>query len=291
MLINAANLANLYTGYKTAFQGAFVGVTPDYTKVATVVPSTTRAENYSWMGQFPKVRQWIGDRQVKNLSAFTYTITNKDWEVTVGVPRNDIEDDSYGIYTPLMAEMGGSAASHPDELVFGLLAAGFSTPCYDGQFFFDTDHPVGAGFVSNLQAGAGAPWFLLDTSRSLKPIIFQDRKKPKFEALVKDDDANVFFKKEYIYGCDARYNVGFGFWQMAFASKATLDQGNFNAAIAAMLSLKGDEGRPLGVKPRLLVVGPALRDKANEVVLSQKLANGADNPNYKVVEVLVVPWI
>lgn len=291
MLINAANLGNLYVGFKTAFKTAFEGVQPMFEKVATTVTSTTRSENYAWMGQFPRLREWIGDRQVKNLTSFTYTITNKDWEATVAVPRNDIEDDSFGVYTPLMSEMGLSARTHPDELVFALLVAGFATNCYDGQFFFDTDHPVGAGFVSNMQSGAGSPWFLLDTSRSLKPIIFQERKKAKFEALISDTDPNVFHRKEYIYGVDSRYNVGFGFWQMAFGSKATLDQTNFNAAIAAMMSFKNDEGRPLGVRPTLLVVGPGLRDKANEVVLQQKLANGADNPNYKVVEVLVCPWL
>lgn len=291
MIINAANLGNLYVGFKTAFKTAFEGVQPMYEKVATTVTSTTRSENYAWMGQFPRLREWIGDRQVKNLASFTYTITNKDWEATVAVPRNDIEDDSYGIFTPLMSEMGLSARTHPDELVFTLLAAGFASPCYDGQYFFDTDHPVGDGTVSNMQSGAGSPWFLLDTSRSLKPIIFQERKKAKFEALTSDTDPNVFHRKEYIYGVDSRYNVGYGFWQMAFGSKATLDQANFDAAIAAMMSFKNDEGRPLGVKPTLLVVGPALRDKANAVVLSQKLANGADNPNYKVVEVLVCPWL
>lgn len=291
MLINAANLGNLYVGFKTAFKTAFEGVQPMFEKVATTVTSTTRSENYAWMGQFPRLREWIGDRQVKNLTSFTYTITNKDWEATVAVPRNDIEDDSFGVYTPLMSEMGLSARTHPDELVFALLVAGFASNCYDGQYFFDTDHPVGTGTVSNMQSGAGSPWFLLDTSRSLKPIIFQERKKAKFEALTSDTDANVFHRKEYIYGVDSRYNVGFGFWQMAFGSKATLDQTNFNAAIAAMMSFKNDEGRPLGVRPTLLVVGPGLRDKANEVVLQQKLANGADNPNYKVVEVLVCPWL
>lgn len=291
MLINQANLANLYTGFKATFQKAFEGVQPMYEKVATTVPSTTRSENYAWMGSFTRMREWIGDRVVKNLSNFTYTITNKDWEATVSVPRNDIEDDSYGVYSPVMSEMGLSARTHPDELVFGLLADGFDSPCYDGQYFFDSDHPVANGTVSNLQSGSGSPWFLLDCSRAIKPIIFQLRKAAKFQALVKDDDANVFWKKEYIYGCDSRYNVGFGLWQMAFGSKATLDQTNFDLAIAAMMSTKNDEGRPLGVKPTLLVVGPSLRDKANAVVLSQKLANGADNPNYKVVDVLVCPWL
>ena len=41
--------------------------------------------------------------------------------------------------------------------------------CYDGQNFFDTDHPVGEQgsqeTVSNVQTGAGPAWYLLDTTR------------------------------------------------------------------------------------------------------------------------------
>ncbi|WP_261945385.1 Mu-like prophage major head subunit gpT family protein [Paenibacillus melissococcoides] len=35
--------------------------------------------------------------------------------------RNDIEDDTIGLYNPIVQDMGQSAAAHPDELVFGLL--------------------------------------------------------------------------------------------------------------------------------------------------------------------------
>ena len=42
----------------------------------------------------------------------------------------------------MFSEMGQAAVRHPEELVFGLLASGFAASCYDGQFFFDIDHPV-----------------------------------------------------------------------------------------------------------------------------------------------------
>lgn len=61
-------------------------------------------------------------------------------------------------------------------------------------------------------------WHLLCTRRSLKPFIFQERKKAKFTALTKDTDENVFMWDEYLYGVDARDGVGYGFWQMAYGS-------------------------------------------------------------------------
>ena len=45
--------------------------------------------------------------------------------------------------------VGESAALHPDELVYGLLANGFTEKCYDGKAFFATDHPVGKDKASN----------------------------------------------------------------------------------------------------------------------------------------------
>ncbi|CAH8721337.1 Mu-like prophage major head subunit gpT family protein [Paenibacillus melissococcoides] len=61
-------------------------------------------------------------------------------KLTVGVDRNDIEDDTIGLYNPIVQDMGQSAAAHPDELVFGLLLKGFKEKCYDKQPFFSDKH-------------------------------------------------------------------------------------------------------------------------------------------------------
>lgn len=291
MIINQANLVSLTTAFKTSFQEGFNSYTPRYDRVATIVPSTTRQESYNWLGQWPRIREWIDERQVQNLSQFSYSIKNKDFETTVAVPRNDIEDDQYGTYTPLMRELGFAAKVHPDELVFGLLAAGFAEKCFDSQYFFDTDHPVGDDLISNMQAGAKTPWFLLDTSRSLKPLIFQERKKYKFTPLVREEDPNVFWKKEYVYGADGRSNAGFGFWQMAFGSKLDLTKDNFAAAKAAMTSFKSEQGRPLGIRPTLLVVGPSLEQVALDLIKAERSANGATNTLANSVDIEVSPYL
>lgn len=296
LIINKGTLSALFTGIQTAFNKGFRGITPLWMQVATLVPSTTKEEKYAWLGQFPRLREWIGDRQIKSIAAHDYSIKNKKFESSVAIPRDDIEDDSYGVFMPLFQEMGHAAATHPDELTFALLNAGFTTTCFDGQFFFDTDHPVGdqegaATSVSNMQAGAGAPWFLLDLSRPLKPIIFQKRRDYALKAMNQPEDEAVFMRDEYRYGIDARANVGFGFWQQAFGSKADLTQANFDLAMAAMMGFKSDEGRPLGVKPTHLVCGPSRRAEALTVVQNERLANGESNKNYKAVDVLVVPWL
>lgn len=296
LVINASTLRNLYVGFKASFQQGLGQAGPMWDRVATRVPSTTREEKYGWLGKVPNIREWIGDRVIQNMMAHDYSIRNKDWELTIAVSKPDIEDDNLGLYGPMFTEMGLSVGAHKDMLVFALLKAGFATACYDGQYFFDTDHPVldEAGVpqsVANTDGGAGAAWFLIDGSRALKPIIYQERKAFQFVALDKEDDPNVFFKKEYVYGSDGRDNVGFGFWQFAWGSKQTLDAAHYETARAALSGMKGDYGRPLGLKPNLLVVGPTLEGAARKLLINEKDAAGADNPWKGTAEPLVVPWL
>tara|TARA_A100001391_G_scaffold50885_1_gene30956 strand:- start:33823 stop:34719 length:897 start_codon:yes stop_codon:yes gene_type:complete len=297
MDINNSNLNSLYTGFSAAFTGGFKGVAPLWSRVATRVPSTTSENEYGWLKDLPGFREWLGDRIVKSIEADGYKIKNRHFENTVGVNRDHIEDDNLGIYSPLFSELGRLAAVFPDELVWALLKDGFATECFDGQFFFDTDHPVldadgEIQSVSNTGGGSGTPWFLLDTSRALKPLIFQERK--TFNKLVrkdKDEDDNVFHRNEFIYGSDGRCNVGFGFWQMAYGSKQTFNAAAYGAARAAMGSFKGDHGRPLGIMPNLLVVPPSLESAARKVLNSEYAAGGETNEWKGTAELLVVPWL
>jgi phage major head subunit gpT-like protein len=299
MIINQGNLSRLYTGFKTSFNEGLGMAKSMYERIATVVPSSTREEKYGWLGKVPRFRKWVGDRVIQNIMAHDYAIKNEPYEVTIGVDRDDIDDDQYGVYSALFKEMGFATAAHPDELVWALAQAGFGGSlglCYDGQFFFDTDHPVidengDTISVANTDGGAGSPWFLLDTNRPLKPIIFQRRKNYDFQAMNKPDDTNVFMRKEFIYGVDARVNVGFGFWQFAWGSKQALDATNYAAAREALTGMKGDYGRPLGVMPNLLVVGPSGESAGRKLLNSEVNAAGATNEWKGTAELLVVPWL
>lgn len=293
MIIDRGNLAGLYVGYRTLFNKALDLTKPMWDKVATESPSTTGSEIYEWLGSFPRLREWIGERQIKNLAGHDYTIKNKDFESTVAVPRNAIADDQYGVYNPMFEDMGQSAALWPDTLVFPLLKKGFTEKCYDGKTFYATDHKVGKLTVSNKgtakltqasflagraammgvkdeegnslnivpdllvvpptleaqarlilfadqidgttnitkgmaellvvpeMAGDDTAWHLLCTKKAIKPLIFQKRQAPKFVKKDADTDDNVFFKKEFLYGADARGNAGFSFWQLAYGSTGT----------------------------------------------------------------------
>ncbi len=293
MLINATSLDLVFTGFKTVFAGAFDSAPSHFQEIATTVTSTGREELYGWLGEFPALREWLGDRIVHNLEAHDFTIKNRKFEATVSVNRDNLEDDKVGVYKPMFQEMGRGARQHPDKLVFSLLASGASTPCYDGQNFFDTDHPVTVDgvetSVSNYATGGGPMWVLLDTSRAVKPIIWQERVGYQLQHLARDNDEHVFMKDEYLYGIRARVNAGFGLWQMAHASKAVLDAANYEAARQAMMDLTDANGDPLGIVPDTLVVGTGLEGDARRLI-KKAITGGDTNEWADSAKLIITPW-
>ncbi len=300
-LVTPALLTALFTGFKTEFEQGKSEAMPQFNKIASVIKSTSASNTYGWLGKFPSLAKWIGDRNIQSMKSQAYTITNDDYESTVGVDRNDIEDDNLGVYSPIFKEMGNAAAIHPDEMIFPLLAAGFTTLCYDGQNYFDEEHPVypnadGTGTAvstANMAADVdytGDAWYVLDTSKALKPLIFQERKKPNLLAMTKMDDEAVFTRKEYRYGVDCRDAAGFGFWQLAFANKRALTPDNLWDSIEKMRSFTADGGRKLGIKPTMLVV-PASMEKLATRMLERELDSNSSNELKGRVELLVADYL
>lgn len=297
MIVNRESIQAAFVGLKTLFNNAFAAAQTTWSRIAMESPSSTAEENYSWLSSFPKMRRWIGAKVVKNLSAYRYVVVNEDFEATIAVRRNDIEDDRLGIYKPQAESAGASAAQWPDEIVYEAVNGAFQNVCFDGQPFFDTDHPVGDAMVSNMtdkplsvaslalaKAGYGASrtamkqfkdeegrslnvnpnillvgpaledtgrllltqdkladgsqnpykgtaelvvdgriesdtfWCLLDTTKPVKPFIYQPRKKPVFVQQTSMDSPDVFNLAEYKFGAEARGAAGYGFWQLAFGS-------------------------------------------------------------------------
>ena len=297
MNINAATLTALQQGFNAAFLQGFGSTQPSWNSVAMRVPSTADIENYGWMKDLPGMREWVGQRVVHNLETSGAQLKNKHYEHTIGVDRNNIEDDKLGIFGPMFSMQGEIVARHPDELVWGLLPTGFATKGFDGQYFFDTDHigytATGAeASWSNTGGGAGAPWFLMDLSRNfMKPLIFQDRRKAEFVSLNRATDINVFMDRQFLFGVDARHVAGFGFHQLAYGSKAALDVAAFSAGRLALETQRRPDGSPLPVLATHLVCGPSRRAEAEALLKKEFLAGGENNLNYKAVELVINPWL
>jgi len=63
-------------------------------------------------------------------------------------------------------------------------------------------------------------WFVLSTKGVVKPVILQSRTPIEFAALEADSESG-FMRDEYVYGVRARYNAGYGLWQMAYGSQVS----------------------------------------------------------------------
>lgn len=142
MLINKSSIQSIFIGLKTVFDKAFQEAPAQWQQTAMLVPSTAGQNDYAWLSNYPRMRKWVGEKYFKVLSAFKYSIVNDDFEVSVRVKRNDIEDDQLSIYTNHAQMAGFSARQLPDEIVAELKNNAFINKCYDGQPFYDTAHPV-----------------------------------------------------------------------------------------------------------------------------------------------------
>ena len=181
-----------------------------------------------------------------------------------------------------------------------LIKQGFNKKCYDGQPFFSPSHVVTVGTeeatVSNVQLPVEEEdekplWILLDTTRPINPFIWQERVPYEFQQLTDEDKSISFMTDEFFYGIRGRGNMGYGFWQMAFASKQNLTTENFNDLYNRMCSQVNDSGRPLRIKPSILLVGMKNREQAFNIAKAQTLDNMKPNPNYGLVEVIVTPFL
>jgi len=118
MIINQNALTGLYKALATIYNEAFANTPSFYQKIAMIVESETRENVYAWLGDFPSMREWLGDRVIKDLEAFTYTIVNKDFETTIEVDRNDIEDDQIGLYQARIKGLAQAAKRHRTSWCF-----------------------------------------------------------------------------------------------------------------------------------------------------------------------------
>lgn len=97
-------------------------------------------ETYPWLGMTPAMREWIGGRQAKGFISNAIEVRNKHYEATIQFLLKDLRRDKTGQVRVRIGELAERAATHWASLLSTLITGGAATVCYDGQYFFDTDH-------------------------------------------------------------------------------------------------------------------------------------------------------
>lgn len=149
MIVNGANLNAIFLNLSKAFNLTFNDTQVEYPDIAMVIPSNGAYQDYRWLSNFPQMKEWVGKKNIAKLSEYDYVIRNKNYEATIEVLRDNIEDDQLGIYKPQAESAAWSAKQHPDEIVFEAANAVFTAKCYDGQPMVSNNHKVGKTTVSN----------------------------------------------------------------------------------------------------------------------------------------------
>lgn len=236
-------LAALKTRLYKDFQSAMTAAPAHSQRLGlyTVIDSDTEFNTYNWLAAMAGMREWLGPRIVESFKERSFTIYNKHYEKTLEVNADQLDDSPMTAVADASLRMAiflEGARKLEDDLLFnpsstamgaisGLLALATTSTCYDGQFFFDTDHPTdldGTGTQSNYESTAFA-----------------------------------------------------------------LTSANFQTARARMMGYKGENGRPLGIMPNLLVVPPALEKAAHDIVTAEFGSSGATNIQRGMAQVAVVP--
>jgi len=297
MNLTSANLQALFKAYNANFQQGFSSLGEQgalYEQFCTVVPSSTAVEVYPWLKALPRMREWLGDRIVHSLEGSEFSIKNRKFELTEGVPRDSIDDDTYGLWSPVFQEFGRSSREHPNELAVETLEA--NPLCYDGQNLFDTDHPVldesGAEIsVSNDLGGSGDAWYVMDLTRVIKPVVFQRRRDYNFRAITDLNDTQVFMTDQFLFGVDARVNAGPGLWQLVVRSNQEFNAENYAAARTALQKMKGDYGRPLALRHSHTMVPTNLEGMAAQVLKAELTTGGQSNVWAGTSQLIMNPWL
>lgn len=161
----AQKLINAEVMFSAAFQEGVAalkdGVDIIWPQKATKVSMPGTEESvYGYLAEMPLFRLWQGERQPKRLKTGSYSLRVQDYEFSYEVSRNDIKYDRFGIVSQHFVGAGVAQRRFYEDLINATQAAGKTTICADGQFFYDTDHPQGLD-------GSGTTFSNLNTAKTL----------------------------------------------------------------------------------------------------------------------------
>lgn len=153
MIITQENLSIFRSAITVKFKDGLKSDPPmDENQFATVTTSTTGIEKYPMTAFMDDIKKWVGPRKVGSLSAKLLQVENEDYEVTIGVPKNDLEDDSYGIYNNIAEGKGRQCRALWGRL--GVAALTANGNWLDGSAFFLTTRKYGKNTINNKTTSA-----------------------------------------------------------------------------------------------------------------------------------------
>lgn len=119
-------------------------------KIGIYVPSDEEVEHYTHFGAVPRMGvRGEGGRPADRPKPYDWQIRNLKYTAGIDIPLDWLRRDKTGEVVDAISSLAQTANSHWLELTTSLLEGGVSSVCYDGQYFFDTDHAESGTNQSN----------------------------------------------------------------------------------------------------------------------------------------------
>ncbi len=115
-----------------------------------IIDSDQDSEEYAWLGMVPQLTEKKGEKKFSQLRETDWIVDNVEYQGGIVLPKKHILYDKTGQVRVRVNEMADRARAQWYSLIAPLIVNGPAALCYDGQYFFDTDHAEGdSGTQSN----------------------------------------------------------------------------------------------------------------------------------------------
>jgi len=160
-MLDRAKVEAAFVVFSTVFDLKLKNTPVIYDRIATVIPGVSERLEFKWLGTFPTMKRWVGDRTMQRLRAETQALTTEWWANGIEVDIDDLNNEArLGMIPKRINQMATAAARRMDDQVTQYYVNGFNATLgltYDGQFLFDGDHTAAGNGVgvaqSNLATG------------------------------------------------------------------------------------------------------------------------------------------
>jgi phage major head subunit gpT-like protein len=142
-----ANFAIFLTTANTMIRSAWDSAPTPYAAYTTTVPTESETFEDGWIGRMPKYREWLGPRVVHGPGPQTYQVTVQNWENTYGIDEFTFDDTKFGIYYPMIGDLGLQGRRQPGFVIRDMLEntgsqTGGRQNGLDGLTYFNTAHLI-----------------------------------------------------------------------------------------------------------------------------------------------------
>ena len=102
--------------------------------------STQKTDTYARLGAAPMPTAWVGNRNVKDVNEYSFSVVNNNYDASVRVDKDLVRFEQWGEIANLLGNLGTKARALIPSLTTTTMVAGTAAVCEDGQYFYDTDH-------------------------------------------------------------------------------------------------------------------------------------------------------